>query len=390
MSCDEVSWITKERDALRRVAMLVVRGAPPALVFKAVATEMGNITGADYTYISRYQANNTMLVVASWGRQDDANRVAPIGSSWSLDPDSTGAIVARTGRPARMRYEHCLAGIGLWGRTHGCRSGVGSPIMVEGRLWGVLTILTKKLEPHAEDTEERMLEFIELVNAAIANAESRDELAASRARVVAARDANCKRIERDLHDGVQQHLVACELELRTLEADIPPGTEDLRQRMSEAVASLEGAIHEIREISRGLHPVIVSKGGIGSAIKVLARRSAIPVDVEVLATRRVADAVEVALYYVVSEALANAVKHARASRVHLELDIDSARAHVSVRDDGVGGADYGRGSGLIGLKDRIESLGGTIEVTSPLGSGTALVVQIPVDRAEAFEMGEHT
>ena len=390
MSCDEVSRITQEQAALRRVAMLVVHGAPPAEVFKAVAAEMGKVTGAGYTVICRYQADNTIFVVASWARRDDANPAPPIGSSWPMNPDSVSAVVARTGRPARMRYEHALAGIGLWARSQGWRSGVGCPIRVEGRLWGVLILVTQKPDPHPEGIEERMVDFIELVSAAIANAQSREELEASRARVVAAADATCKRIERALDDGVQQHLIACQLELLAAEADIPPGAKGLRRRLSEAVKSLEGVGEEVREISRGLRPAILAKGGLGSALKMLARRSTVPVDINVRAARRVADAVEIALYYVVSEALTNAAKHARASCVRVELNIDGATADVSVRDDGVGGADYGRGSGLIGLKDRIESLGGRIEVTSPLGSGTALVVQIPVDRTEAsaFERGE--
>jgi signal transduction histidine kinase len=266
-------------------------------------------------------------------------------------------------------------------------SGVGCPIMVEGRLWGVMTILTQSLEPPPEGVEERVRQFIELVSAAIANAESRDELAASRARVVAAADATRRRIERNLHDGVQQRLVACQLGLRAAQADIPHGADDLRRQMSEAEESLEGAVEELREISRGLHPTILSRGGIGPALTMLARRSAVPVELELRVARRVAEAVEVALYYVVSEALTNAAKHARASQVHVELNVGGTLAYAAVRDDGVGGADYGRGTGLIGLKDRIESIGGRIEVASPIGSGTTLFVHIPIDGTEPSRAG---
>jgi signal transduction histidine kinase len=378
MSRDELCRIAEEQAALRHVAMLAGRGAPPGEVLAAVAGEAGKILGADYTLIFRYHPDNTMVVVASWGRQDDLTRVPAVGSSWSLEPESIGATVARTGRPAKMSYKEPYAGITLWSRRHGCRSGVGCPIMVEGRLWGVVTVLTRTLEPQPEDVEERMQEFIELVSAAIANAESRDELAASRARVVAAADATCRRIERDLHDGVQQRLVACQLGLLAAEAVIPPGADDLRRQMSHARESLKAAVEELREISRGLHPTILSRGGIGAAIKTLVRRSAVPVDLEVRVARRVTEAVEVALYYVASEALTNAAKHAHASRVCVELSVDGTTAYVTVRDDGVGGADYGRGTGLIGLKDRIESLGGRIEVVSPIGTGTTLFAEIPV------------
>jgi signal transduction histidine kinase len=387
MRGDELSHIAEEQAALRRIAMLVIRGAPPAEVFTAVAGEIGTIAGADHTLICRFHADNTMLVVASWGRLNDLDRAPAVGSSWPLDPDSVGGAVARTGHPVRRCYENAHTGIALWARTHGCMSGVGCPIMVEGRLWGVMTILTQSLEPQPEGVEERVRQFIELVSAAIANAESRDELAASRARVVAAADATRRRIERNLHDGVQQRLVACQLGLRAAQADIPPGAENLRRQMSDAEESLEGAVEELREISRGLHPTILSRGGIGPALTLLARRSAVPVELELRVARRVAEAVEVALYYVVSEALTNAAKHARASHVHVELNLGGTLAYAAVQDDGVGGADYGRGTGLIGLKDRIESLGGRIEVASPIGSGTTLFVHIPIDGNEPSRPG---
>jgi signal transduction histidine kinase len=387
MRGDELSRIAEEQAALRRIAMLVIRGAPPAEVFTAVAGEIGKIVGADHTLICRFHADNTMLVVASWGRRSDLGRAPAVGSSWPLDPDSVGGAVARTGHPVRRCYESAHTGIALWARTHGCMSGVGCPIMVEARLWGVMTILTQSLEPQPEGVEERVRQFIELVSAAIANAESRDELAASRARVVAAADATRRRIERNLHDGVQQRLVACQLGLRAAQADVPPGADDLRRQMSDAEDSLEGAVEELREISRGLHPTILSRGGIGPALTMLARRSAVPVELELRVARRVAEAVEVALYYVVSEALTNAAKHARASHVRVELNVGGTLAYAAVRDDGVGGADYGRGTGLIGLKDRIESIGGRIEVASPVGSGTTLFVHIPIDGTEPSRAG---
>jgi signal transduction histidine kinase len=379
MSWDDLHRMEEEQAALRRVALLVVHGASPAEVLKAVAGELGYVMDADHTLICRFEPDNTMVVVASWGR-DHEDRTPPIGSSWSPEPESAGALVARTGRPARMQYDDATAGIGLWARTHGIRSGVGCPIMVEGRLWGVVTNLFQAPGPQPEGIEKRMLEFVELVGAAIANAESHDELAASRARIIAAADATRRRIERDLHDGVQQTLIACDLQLRTARAGIPPGCKELQQQLSLVAGGVERAVEELREISRGLHPTILSRGGIGPALKALARRSAVPVELHVYDGPRLAEPIEVAFYYVVSEALTNTAKHADASLVRVELNVEAATASLSVHDDGVGGAVLGRGSGLIGLKDRIETLGGRIEVVSPIGHGTSLFVEIPTDR----------
>jgi signal transduction histidine kinase len=232
-----------------------------------------------------------------------------------------------------------------------------------------------ELQP--EGTEERMLHFTELVATAIANAESRAELTASRARVVAAADETRRRIERDLHDGAQQRLVTLGLELRAAEATAPPELEELRAHLSHTVQGLAGVTEDLQEISRGLHPPVLSKGGLGPALKMLARRSAVPVELDVCADRRPAERVEAAAYYIVSEALANVAKHARASVVHVDLRVEDAIVLLSIRDDGVGGADPGHGSGLIGLRDRVDVLGGSIEIASPAGEGTSLLVTIP-------------
>jgi signal transduction histidine kinase len=229
--------------------------------------------------------------------------------------------------------------------------------------------------------ENRMAEFTELVATAIANADSRAELAASRARVVAAADATRRRIERDLHDGAQQRLVSLGLELRAAEAAVPVELSELRTQLARTAQGLAGVVDELLEISRGIHPAILSRGGLGPALNMLARRSALHVELDVRTDRRLPSPVEVAAYYVVSEALTNAAKHARASVVHVRLEAVDSIAQLTIRDDGVGGADPGRGSGLIGLRDRIEALGGKIEVASPAGGGTSLLVSIPIDGA---------
>ena len=210
--------------------------------------------------------------------------------------------------------------------------------------------------------------------------QSREELAASRVRIVAAADQARRRIERDLHDGTQQRLVSLVLNLRAAEAGVPPERAELRAQLDRVANGLAGALEELRELSRGIHPAILSEGGLGPALKALARRSAVPVELEVDVRVRLPEPVEVAAYYVVSEALANAAKYADASVAYVEAQARDGALHLSVRDDGVGGATAGRGSGLIGLADRVEALGGSIRVDSPDGQGTSLQVDLPIDR----------
>jgi signal transduction histidine kinase len=228
-----------------------------------------------------------------------------------------------------------------------------------------------------DGVEDRMGEFTELVATAIANAESREELRASRARVVTAADDARRRIERDLHDGTQQRLIALGLELRAAEDMAPSEMDELRARLSVTVAGLTDVTEELRELSRGIHPAILSRGGLRAALSALARRSPVPVELDVSTTGRLPDHVEVAAYYVVSEALTNAVKHADASHVSVEVGELDGSVVLSIRDDGMGGADPRRGSGLIGLRDRVEALGGTLELSSPAGAGTTLHVTFP-------------
>lgn len=207
---------------------------------------------------------------------------------------------------------------------------------------------------------------------------SRAELAASRTRIVAASDQTRRWIERDLHDGTQQRLVSLGLELRSAELTVPPELAEVKVQMSRVAEGLDGALEDLREISRGIHPAILSQGGLVPAIKALARRSTVPVELDLHAEARLPERVEVAAYYVVSEALANATKHAGASAARIDLEARDNVLHLSVRDDGIGGADLARGSGLIGLTDRVEALGGTIAIASPIGKGTTMVVELPL------------
>ncbi len=377
-SRDELARIAEEQAALRRVATLVARGVSPTEIFGAVAREMGLIVNADHTAIERYEPGRTVVLAGSWsapGRRSPP----PVGSSRPLRESGLSALVLRTGRPGRMTMDEGAAGeLDGWARDEQIVSAVASPIVVEARLWGVMIAFFRGREPPPDDVEERMRDFTELVATAISNAEARDELAASRARVVAASDETRHRIERDLHDGAQQRLVSLGLELRVAEAAVPPELPKLKQQLSHTAEGLTLVLEDLRELSRGIHPAILSKGGLGPALKMLARRSAVPVELDVRVDGRLPERVEVAVYYIVSESLTNVAKHARASSVCVEVDAAGDAARVAIHDDGVGGADPARGSGLIGLIDRVQALGGTIGVVSPAGRGTTLTAVIPV------------
>ncbi len=373
----ELARLAEEQAALRRVATLVARGTPPEQVFAAVTEEIGQLLPVDSAGMGRYEPDGALVFVASWGR---AVNIVPVGSRWSAEGKNVGAAVFETGRPVRIDDYADASGLaGVNAREHGIRSSVGSPIVVEGRLWGLVGAASSREQPLPADTEARLASFTELVATAIANAEGRAALAASRARVVAAADETRRRIERDLHDGTQQRLVSLGLELRAARAAVPPQLGELERQLAHVNEDLTSVFEELREISHGIHPAILSRGGVDAALRALGRRSAVPVELNVHAERRLPEPVEVAAYYVVSEALTNAAKHAQASRVHVELDARDTTVRLAVRDDGVGGADLRHGSGLVGLRDRIEALGGTLELTSPVGNGTELLIEIPLE-----------
>ena len=363
--------LAEEQAALRRVATLVAQGVPPADVFSALGEEVNRLLDAETSAIVQLEADGRLTVVANAGIT-----AAGLTLGSRLSPESGWVLTAplETGRPARKEAEHMPAVI----RDLGIRSAVAVPIAVEGALWGVIIIGTVR-ERFPDDTEQRLEEFTELAATSIANAESRAALAASRARIVAASDETRRRIERDLHDGIQQRLVSLSLDLRSVESIAPADLEEARRTIGRVAGELSGLTEELREISRGIHPAILSEGGLGPALRTLARRSAIPIAFGGVLDQRLPEPIEVAAYYVVSEALANATKHANASRVDIEATARESRLHLSIRDDGVGGADPARGSGLVGLRDRVEALGGTIDVASPVDAGTAIVVALPLE-----------
>jgi signal transduction histidine kinase len=368
--------LAEEQAALRRVATLVARGAPPDEVFAAVSEEAGRLLQAGQTTMNRYEPDGTVTVVASWSR---TGRAVPIGAREPLGGNNLTTIVAQTRRPARLgSYADASGPAAAVAREAGFRSAIGTPIIVQGRLWGVMAAASIDEHTLAPATEARLASFTELVATAVSNAESLAELRASRARVVATADETRRQIERDLHDGAQQRLVSLALALRTAQGTVPAGLGDLDADLARVADGLVNVLDDLREMARGIHPAILAEGGLGAALKTLARRSIVPVQLDVPATPRLPERVEVAAYYLVSEALTNAAKYANASVIHVSTETDGPVLHLRVRDDGVGGADSARGTGLIGLKDRVEALGGTITVHSPAGAGTTLHAELPL------------
>jgi signal transduction histidine kinase len=263
-------------------------------------------------------------------------------------------------------------------RAEGIRSAVDAPIVVEGRLWGAINVAART-GPLPADTEQRMADFTELVATAIANAEAHTKLTQSRARIVATADATRRRIERDLHDGAQQRLVSLGLELRLAQGSVPAELGELDDAIGQVADGLTAALDDLREISRGIHPAILSEGGLGPAVRTLARRSGVRVELAVGTDSRYPAPVEVAAYYVISEALTNTAKHANASYAEVVVEERDSALHLRLSDDGVGGAQPEKGSGLTGLRDRVEALGGSIDVSSPADHGTLILVRLPVD-----------
>jgi signal transduction histidine kinase len=363
----------RQRASLRRVAALVAGGADSSEVFAAVAEEVAQVTDSALVQIQRFESDDTVVVAGSWGR---APHPFQAGTRWSLEGSQIAAVIKQTGTAVRVDdFRNGPGQIQAGVRKTGIRGGAGAPIVVDGKIWGCMAAGPAKGEPVPPGLEDRLADFTELVATAIANAQARTELAASRARVVAAADEERRRIERDLHDGAQQRLVhtviTLKLALRELEGD-----GRARELVGEALAQAEGATHALRELAHGILPTVLARGGLRDGAEELASRMTVPVHVDVTA-ERAPQAIEATAYFVIAEALTNVAKHARAKHVTVSARIGDGVLRLEVRDDGSGGADAD-GSGLLGLRDRVAALDGTLTVDSPLDGGTRVTAELPV------------
>ena len=372
----ELRELAVEQAALRRVATIVASEREQHRVFSAVTEEVGRLLGAHSANMVRYEEGTSATVVGGWSA--DGIPAVDVGGRVSLDGDTAAARVKRTGRPARVdSYDRLSGDLAERLRRLGFRCAVAAPITLDGRLWG--TVIVSSVEPDAfpPGAEQRISSFAELAAQALANAEARAQLAASRARIVEAADAERRRLERNLHDGAQQRLVALALTVRLAERKLAADPDAARELLAGAGTELEQALAELRELARGLHPAVLSERGLAPALGALADRAPVPVEVAAAVEERLPPAVEAAAYYVVSEALTNVAKYAGACMARVEVARCDGQLEVTVSDDGVGGADGSRGSGLRGLADRVEALGGRLEVSSPVGAGTTLRARLP-------------
>jgi signal transduction histidine kinase len=367
--------IAVEQAALRRVALLVAQAASPEEVFAAVAEEAACVLGSEGAGVFRFDGDSA-VAVGRWGVDPDG--VLPVGTVVPLLPNGAMLRVRDTGETARFdAYDDIEGPAAEMIRTTGLRSTVAAPISVDGRVWGTLAVATFAPEPFAEDTEERLVAFAELVSVAIAGAYAREQLLASRARLVQAADEERRKLERNLHDGAQQRLVTLSIALRLARTLLEQDAERAAELLDGAIADVTQANDELREIARGLHPALLTQRGLHPALRSLARRSPVPVDLTA-PNERWAEHVEVAAYYVVAESLTNVAKHAGAKQVTVSVTCDGTHVVATVADDGRGGADESGGTGLAGLRDRVEAVRGRLDVVSVAGVGTTVRVELPL------------
>ena len=366
--------LAEEQAALRRVATLVAQGASPTAVFDAVAAEMERLLDADQAVLSRFELGDEVTVVAHRG---PSAQLVPPGTRVRLDGDNVQTLVRRTNQPARSeRYQQASGTIAELARHVGVRSVVGAPIVVDGRLWGVISASWNHEESPPADTERRMAKFAQLLDAAIANADSRDQLTASRARLVAAGDDARRRLARDLHDGAQQRLVHTIVTLKLAKRALHDGNGEAQTLVGEALEQAQQGNTELRELAHGILPRALTHGGLRAGVDSFVHRLDLPVHVDVPARRLPAE-IEASAYFIVAEALTNVLKHAKAGHADVTATLENGALRVEVRDDGIGGADpYGHG--LVGIADRVSALGGRLHIDSTPGAGTVLAATLPV------------
>jgi signal transduction histidine kinase len=368
--------LADEQAALRRVATLVAAESPPGDVFEQVTEEVGRLLGLPGAAVVQYHGPAEARVVGGWS-EDGMLRI-PVGTSLDLDGDTVLAKVMRTGDAQRVEsYDEASGSLAETLRSSGYRAAVAAPVTVAGGLWGALVATTTSGERLAGGLEQRLCDFADLVGQALANADARERLAASRAELVAVGDAERRRFERNLHDGAQQRLVSVALELGMVDSKLDDDPHSARELLSSAQDDLAQGLEELRELARGLHPVLLTERGLGAALDALLSRTPVAVEIAELPQRRLEPPVEAAAYYVVAEAITNVAKYANASHATVSVTRSNGRAMVTVADDGVGGADPAGGSGLRGLAARVEALNGRLDVDSPPAGGTRIKAEIP-------------
>jgi len=366
--------LAREHAALRRVATFVARQPPPAEVFAVVTREAGMVLGASVTGLLRVESAETAVFVAGWS---DSGVPLPLGSRGVLDGRGLMGRVLRTGGPIRLEdFDEAGGQVAAQMRRIGVRSAVAGPIVIGERIWGALSAAWPEGVAMPVDAEAQVGAFAELVSYAIDNAETREELRASRMRLVEAADEQRRRIVRDLHDGAQQRLVntVINLQLALGRHDVGP---EVQQLVGEALGETRTAIDELRDLARGIHPTLLTTRGLGAAVEGLASRAPVPVSVDI-PEQRYATSVEAAAYFVAAEALTNVAKYARASTARVTAAREGDALVLAVEDDGVGGAAASPGSGLSGLQDRMAAFDGRLIVDSPPGAGTRIRAEIPL------------
>jgi signal transduction histidine kinase len=366
--------LAEEQAALRRVATLVASDAPPEQVFQTVTETACALLGIRTAVLHRFEDERTSTIVGKFGEPTGAFEP---GSVNELE-EGTALYVLRTGAPSRATYAELHGPLAAELRALGFRGSIGVPISVAGVTWGALVVALREEETLPEETERRLQDFAELVGLAVSSAHAREELSASRLRLVEASDAERQRIERNLHDGAQQRLLALAVGLRLAQSKLTRDPEQASALLNAASEELNAALAELRELAQGIHPAALTERGLEAALQVLAARAPLSVALDVQLPARLPEPVEAAAYYVASEALANVVKHARAGSAALRAERVDGRVLIEVSDDGAGGADPDSGSGLRGLRDRVETLDGRLHVASEPGRGTVVRAELPV------------
>ncbi|HEY2317324.1 MAG TPA: GAF domain-containing protein [Solirubrobacteraceae bacterium] len=373
-SREELARLAEEQSALRRVATLVARAVPEEQLFATVAEEVGRLFGADLAGLIRYEDDLSITPVAGWGA---VGAHPPWPDPWPADEADPATMMAKTRQPVRIDWQGVPGPIAGMLRDAGIRSSVGSPVLVDGRLWGAFALHSSDSNPFPLDSESRLEAFAELIAIAISNIEARAELAASRARIVEAADGERRRVVRDLHDGAQQRLVHTIVTVKRGQLALDNGSEsETRALLAEALDHAQQATQELRELAHGLLPAVLAYGGLRAAVQELASRTPLPVETRIFADRLPAR-VEATAYFVIAEALTNIAKHSGARRATIRGSVERSTVYLEVRDDGVGGA-RPDGSGLLGLADRLGALGGRLRIESPSHGGTLIACELPL------------